>query len=169
MKTPKSYIINLSQGIVTERMLCDVLFSYNKRAKNWRDKKRQYKHSYSANSLMWFNDALLNEQKYYGYKSELLHLLKPECIHEEVYESDYETIYQYYLLFSVGDHSFHEPIQKEDIDNYPNLKVIRINNLVTKGASGDKLLSSQFADRVREALLSGEAVIKIEKKDKEIC
>ena len=94
MRTPKIYIENLEKGIVTDRMLCDVLFSYNKRAKNWRDKKRQYKHSYSTNSLKWFNDALSNEQKYYNSKSQLLHLLTPTCIHEEVYENEFETIYQ---------------------------------------------------------------------------
>lgn len=166
MRTPKSYIDNLEKGIVTEQMLCDVLFSYNKRAKNWRDKKRQYKHSYSPNSYAWFNSALANEQKYYGYKSQILHLLTPDCIHEEVYENDFESIYNYYLFFVVGDHSFHEPIDKEDLSNYPELQVVRIQNLVTKGASSAKLLSGAFADKVREALLNKEAEIIINKKDK---
>ena len=167
MRTPKIYIENLEKGIVTERMLCDVLFSYNKRAKNWRNKKRQYKHSYSTNSLKWFNDALSNEQKYYNYKSQLLHLLTPTCIHEEVYENEFETIYQYYLLYSVGGHTFHEPITKEQIDNHKGLEVIRIESLITKGASGGKLLATEFADQIREALLSGNAVIQLtEKKGK---
>lgn len=159
MRTPKQYVENLEKGIVTTNMLCDVLFSYNKRAKNWRDKKRQYKHSYSTNSYAWFNNALQQEQKYYGYKAQILELLEPECIHEEIIENDYETIMQYYLLYRVGDHTFHSPIQKEDISNYPNLKVVRIEQLMTKGLSGDKLLSSQFADKVREALLEGRAKI----------
>ena len=112
MRTPKEYIENLDKGIVTEQMLCDVLFSYNKRAKNWRDKKRQYKHSYATNSYAWFNNALENEQKYYNYKSEILSLLTPNCIHEEYLENDYEMIIQYYLFYVVGDHSFHSPIKK---------------------------------------------------------
>lgn len=159
MRTPKEYTTNLEQGIVTERMLCDVLFSYNKRAKNWRDKKRQYKHSYAANSYKWFNTALENEQKYYAYKSQMLNLLTPLCIHEEVFENDYETIIQYYLLYTVGDHSFHQPIQKEDIAQYPDLQVTKIEQLMTKGLSADRLLSCQFADSVREALLNGTATI----------
>jgi len=159
MRTPKSYVDNIENGIVTEQMLCDVLYSYNKRAKNWRDKKRQYKHSYSANSYAWFNNALENEQKYYGYKSELLELLKPECIHEEILENDYETLIQYYLFYIVGDHSFHHPIQKEDLEKWHDLKVERVEQLITHGTSADRLLSSQFSDRVREALLSGEAKI----------
>lgn len=159
MRTPKEYIENLDKGIVTEQMLCDVLFSYNKRAKNWRDKKRQYKHSYATNSYAWFNNALENEQKYYNYKSEILSLLTPNCIHEEYLENDYEMIIQYYLFYVVGDHSFHNPIKKEEVINYPGLEVVRIEQLITKGASGSRLLSSQFADKVREMLLAGEAKI----------
>lgn len=159
MRTPKAYTDNLEKGIVTEQMLCDVLYSYNKRAKNWRDKKRQYKHSYATYSYVWFNNALENEQKYYSYKSEILSLLEPKCIHEEVFENDYETIVQYYLLYEIGDHSFHHPIQKDEIKDYPNLKVERIEQLITKGATANNLLSSQFADKVREALLEGSAKI----------
>ena len=159
MRTPKEYIENLDKGIVTEQMLCDVLFSYNKRAKNWRDKKRQYKHSYATNSYTWFNNALENEQKYYNYKSEILSLLTPNCIHEEYLENDYEMIIQYYLFYVVGDHSFHSPIKKEEVINYPGLEIVRIEQLITKGASGNRLLSCQFADKVREMLLAGEAKI----------
>ena len=159
MKTPKSYIDNLERGIVTERMLCDVLYSYNKRAKNWRDKKKQYKKSYSVNSYAWFRTAIENEQRNYAYKAEILNLLKPECIHEEVMENDYETLVHYYLLYKVGDHTFHHPIQKEDITKYGDLKIVRIEQLITHGAGGDRLLSSEFSDKVREALVQGKAKI----------
>jgi hypothetical protein len=159
MRTPKSYIENLEQGIVTEKMLCDVLYSYNKRAKNWRDKKREYKHSYASHSYVWYNSALENEKKYYECKSELLDLLEPKCIHEEILENDYETIIQYYLFFEIGDHSFHQPIEKQDIPQYPNLDVVKIEQLMTHGQTADNLLSCQFADKVREKLLNGEAVI----------
>lgn len=159
MRTPKQYIDNLENGIVTEQMLCDVLFSYNKRAKKWRDKKRQYKHSYATNSHAWFNNALENEQKYYQYKTDLLQFIEPTCIHEEYIENDFEMIIQYYLFYVVGDHSFHHPIKKEDVANYSELEVVRIEQLMTKGTSGTRLLSSQFADKVREKLLAGEAKI----------
>lgn len=159
MRIPKAYTENLNKGIVTEQMLCDVLYSYNKRAKNWRDKKRQYKKSYSNNSYVWFNEALENEQKYYGYKIEILNLLKPECIHEEILENDYETIVQYYLFYVVGDHSFHHPIQKEEILKYPNLEIVKIEQLITHGSTSNRLLSTQFADSVREALINGTAKI----------
>lgn len=165
MRTPKKYIENLERGIVTEEMLCDVLYSYNKRAKNWRDKKRQYKRSYAIHSFEWFNNARENEQKYYSYKSDILNLLQPECIHEEILENDYETIIQYYLLYVIGDHSFHHPIEKKEIINWPDLKIIRIEQLITHGSTADKLLSSQFADKVRIALMEGKAKL-IKKVDK---
>lgn len=165
MRTPRVYTENLENGIVTEQMLCDVLFSYNKRAKNWRDKKRQYKRSYYVNSLAWFRNALENEQKYYSYKAEILQLLKPSCIHEEVLENDYETIVRYYLFYVVGDHSFHHPIQKEDLDKWKELRIERVEQLITHGHGTDRLLSSQFADKVRESLLNGTARI-VTKNDK---
>ena len=46
MQTPKEYIKNLNNKIITDEMLSDALFSVNKRAKNWRDKKNQYSHAY---------------------------------------------------------------------------------------------------------------------------
>lgn len=43
MKTPKVYSENLKQGIITPSMLEEVLYSYNKRAKNYRDRARDYR------------------------------------------------------------------------------------------------------------------------------
>ena len=50
-------------------------------------------------------------------------------------------------------------IKKEEVINYPGLEIVRIEQLITKGASGNRLLSCQFADKVREMLLAGEAKI----------
>ena len=86
-------------------------------------------------------------------------MLTPNCIHEEYLENDYEMIIQYYLFYVVGDHSFHSPIKKEEVINYPGLEIVRIEQLITKGASGNRLLSCQFSDKVREMLLAGEAKI----------
>lgn len=40
MKTPKEYQDNLKNGIITEEMFTDCLYSVNKRAKNYRDKAK---------------------------------------------------------------------------------------------------------------------------------
>ena len=43
METPPKYKQYLNQGICDEQMLSDVIYSYNKRAKNHRDKSNEYR------------------------------------------------------------------------------------------------------------------------------
>ena len=43
MRTPAAYNNNLKNHIITMQMLVDCLYSSNKRAKNWRDKQREYR------------------------------------------------------------------------------------------------------------------------------
>lgn len=43
MRTPKEYSENLKKGIISPSMLEAVLYSYNKRAKNWRDQEQKYR------------------------------------------------------------------------------------------------------------------------------
>ena len=49
MRTPKEYTDNLKKKIITENMLLDCLYSVNKRAKNYRDKERDYRQYYRRN------------------------------------------------------------------------------------------------------------------------
>ena len=74
MVTPKEYKENLKNGIITASMLEDVLYSYNKRAKNYRDLARKYREMY---------DCYNNEGKYeeikgilYGKKADILSCCK---------------------------------------------------------------------------------------------
>lgn len=82
MKTPEAYKKNLEQNIITIEMLDYALWSANKRAKNWRDKKREYRF-YFDDSYHNFEKAEAQEQKYYAAKDKLLSLLSPVCIHQE--------------------------------------------------------------------------------------
>ena len=78
MRTPKEYTDNLKNGIITTAMLNDCLYSMNKRAKNYRDAKRQnYIPKYCAS-------VEEKEQAYYRKKEILLSLVKPSCIHKEM-------------------------------------------------------------------------------------
>ena len=94
MKTPKEFVENLKKGIITEEMLDSCLYSVNKRAKNWRDKKREYKgwhyakHDYSAM-------ALAQEEQMYRRKEILLSATKPVCIHREPVNYPRIRIYDY--------------------------------------------------------------------------
>lgn len=48
MKTPAEFTKNLKEKVITEEMLEKALFSVNKRAKNYRDKKREYNRKYAS-------------------------------------------------------------------------------------------------------------------------
>lgn len=92
MRTPKEYSENLKRGIVTGEMMGAVLYSVNKRAKNWRDKERNYRCS--------FHDRYGNEEKsrnqkeqMYSRKEALLEFLKPVCIHKIFLEYERERVY----------------------------------------------------------------------------
>ena len=77
MRTPKEYTENLKKGIVTLAMLDDVLFSYNKRAKNYRDKAQEYRDKRRWNRY-WYdkydNEGKCEEKKQmlYDRKSDIL-------------------------------------------------------------------------------------------------
>lgn len=77
MRTPKEYTENLKKGIVTLAMLDDVLFSYNKRAKNYRDKAQEYREKRRWNRY-WYdkydNEGKCEEKKQmlYDRKSDIL-------------------------------------------------------------------------------------------------
>lgn len=90
MKTPKEYTKNLKNGIITEDMIVDCLYSVNKRAKNYRDKARQYRYSY------YHGDSQREEmERYYGYKEQLLSYFTPKCIHQQSIGRERERVYDY--------------------------------------------------------------------------
>ena len=100
MKTPKEYTDNIAKGIITEQMLSDCLFSVNKRAKNCRDKVREYRQYYRDNRYAYDKYNTIeryNDQKeaYYEQKSILLSVLNPVEIHREFLGYERRRIYEY--------------------------------------------------------------------------
>lgn len=93
MKTPKSYTQNLKNHTITTQMLVDCLFSVNKRAKNYRDQERKYRHGYDY----YGNEEKNREKKeeYYRKKDLMLSIVNPVCIHREVFKRSWERIYDY--------------------------------------------------------------------------
>lgn len=111
MVTPKKYKQFLAQGICDEQMLADVIFSYNKRAKNHRDKSYQYRNFYRDYHIY---DKYNNEERskwimdmYYAKKEDLLMKLCADraiCIHRHKvkqrirvydYQKEYDNIKEY--------------------------------------------------------------------------
>ena len=115
MRTPQSYKVNLMDGVITASMLEDVLYSYNKRAKNWRNQERKYRQIRREN-YFWYDkydyEAKAEEKKnmLYAKKSDILSFCSDYlvCIHklthtrririedtEDEYENYSEAIRQY--------------------------------------------------------------------------
>lgn len=110
MDIPEEYKENLEKRIITYEMLDCALFAVNKRAKNWRDIKRERKRDVWADAeCLGFKvedtaeDAEKMEREMYDIKQELLTVLPPACIHQEfagyrkqfVYDTDghYDDLY----------------------------------------------------------------------------
>lgn len=88
MRTPKEYSDNLKKTIITDEMVSDVLYSYSKRAKNYRDKIREYREK--KRNCHYFYDRYDNIEKFnekknilYNKKDEILkkYIIQPSCIH----------------------------------------------------------------------------------------
>lgn len=99
MITSREYKDLLASGIVSTEMMCDALFSLNKRAKNYRDAARDVLKQYRSYGTFWDgNRTSMNEM--YAKKERLLAYLRPVCIHKEfagferVRVYDYEQHYQ---------------------------------------------------------------------------
>ena len=78
MKLPKEYSDNLKNGIITDNMISDVLFSYSKRAKNYRDKNRELRRYYRQNRYAYDKYDTIEKNEFrmnvlYERKSDILH------------------------------------------------------------------------------------------------
>ena len=83
MKTPTNFSDNLKNNIITTSMLEAVLLSVNKRAKNYRDKEREYRRSYGIYSWRNTETAATKKEEMYKKKESLLSVMEPLCIHKE--------------------------------------------------------------------------------------
>ena len=94
MKTPKEYIKNLNKGILTDEMICDVLYSYSKRAKNYRDNNRElrkltrnrYFYSFRFDPYKTIAENEFRKNVLYERKSGILEKIEErflKCIHKQ--------------------------------------------------------------------------------------
>ena len=132
METPPKYKQYLNQGICDEQMLSDVIYSYNKRAKNHRDKSNEYR---KCRYDKYDNEgkSLEKMETYYGKKDKLLKLFPDKilCIHKHAikkrrrvydYQKEYKTITDYvysnlYYDWDKDDYVRFVDIE-EDVVNY---------------------------------------------------
>lgn len=160
MKTSKLFSENIKKGIITKDMLGSALYSVNKRAKNCRDREWAYKHNgyYYPNKYRYIDDYHEKKQKYYDYKDEMLKLVSPVCIHKQTITTwNGEQRYLYFLFYDFGyGHTFHHPIEEEELENYSNLHIVPIDsNFQTYGASVEGLVSVQFVEKIINLIRTG--------------
>lgn len=100
MRTPKEYTDNLKKKTITESMLLDCLYSVNKRAKNYRNKEREYRQYYRGNRYAYDKYGNIDhcqgmKEQYYSQKDKLLSVLETTCIHKEIIGYKRVRIYDY--------------------------------------------------------------------------
>lgn len=154
MKLSKEYQKNLKNGVVTKEMLSEAIYTYNKRAKNMRDKAREYRRTRFYTNYDYYGQYLDKKEDYYKRKEELLDYLEPQCVHivsRETWNGD--LFEEYFIFYDLGKHSFHTPI--DNPKDYPDLPIEDIGDLETFGEEIEELMSVQTADKIRNGLANG--------------
>lgn len=110
---------------------------------------RKLKRADEAGRIVWMNS-------YYDYDTEL----EVEFFDVEDYSKPKE---QYYLYYQLLDHSYHTPIQKQLISNYPELEIVELDgNLVTHGCDEAELVSVQFVRRLLALIETNDFQLKLQ-------
>ena len=84
MKTPKLYNELINEKKITNEIIAECIYSVNKRAKNYRDKIKEYKNG-SFHQHLESNIEKAEEEmgKYYQLKEEFLKVFTPTLIHKQ--------------------------------------------------------------------------------------
>ncbi len=164
MKTPEKYRRLVNKGIITPEIAADVIYSLNKRAKNWRDNNPE---KYSRIRKERIEEGTVHESgkdypvlEYYREKDFIiLSLFTPEKIHL------IDGIE--YLFYRVNRSIFHLPCYVYTSYGYSiprGLAIEKGESFPTPGEDTDKLLSLQFCRRVIQLIRSGNFVFTDETK-----
>jgi hypothetical protein len=176
MRVTNETKMNLKNGLVTMEMFGEAIYSYNKRAKNMRDKESEWRSFYRHNR--YCHDEYDNvgkykakKEEYYTKKDDCLKFAQPTALHiverertcrewnDFMDEWDYDTytFYEYYLFYAIGEFSFHSPITKEDYEKMKEtLPTEELFDFETYGKDIDELMSVQTADKILKGLKNGE-------------
>lgn len=159
MKTPKKFTDLLKQNIITYEMLGYCIYSCNKRAKNYRDKAREYRH-YRYAKYNYEENATEQKEKYYMEKADLLSILKPTCIHKIQQERYDEMMDIYFLNYDVYGFSFHsDELSSYELKEHSDLEIKDIGDLNTTGRDINDLISTQFVEKVLKLIETKQYVL----------
>ena len=162
MRTPKEYNDLVDKRIITTEIVATVIYSLNKRAKNWRDKNREaYKHAKKIRNWNLLSNTYDDKVEKYPvleyYKKKdylLISLFKPQAIH---LIDGVE-----YLFYKVHNSEFHFPGYIYELYGFitpQGLPVKDVTDFETKGEFVYNLVSVQFCNKVINLVKSGSFIL----------
>lgn len=96
MKTPKLYKELINEKKITNEIIAECIYSVNKRAKNYRDKIKEYKngrfHQHLESNIEKAEEEM---RKYYQLKEEFLKVFTPILIHKQFIGEEKKRVYSY--------------------------------------------------------------------------
>ena len=96
MKTPNLYKELINEKKITNEIIAECIYSVNKRAKNYRDKIKEYKNGRSHQHLESNIEKAEEEMgKYYQLKEEFLKVFTPNLIHKQFIGEKKKRVYSY--------------------------------------------------------------------------
>ena len=96
MKTPKLYNDLINEKKITNEIIAECVYSVNKRAKNYRDKIKEYKNGRFHQHLESNIEKAEEEMgKYYQLKEEFLKVFTPNLIHKQFIGEEKKRVYSY--------------------------------------------------------------------------
>lgn len=127
MRTPKRYTDLIKNKKITNQIIAECIYSVNKRAKNYRDKIKDYKqggfHKYKEDNI---ENAKEQKEKYYSMKEDLLLNFSPKLIHKKYdgekiqrvysYQKNYEKLYNEKRNDIVWENSYYDYDRNKEVD-----------------------------------------------------
>ncbi len=164
MRTPREYSTLLNRGIVTPEMIASVLYSFNKRVKNIKEKdpagykktKEAWKRSGSEPSGPAVTDAgTAKIVDYYAKKDFLLITLCTPTVRHIIGGKEY-------YCYRVHNSEFHFPgyaYARYGLSPPEGLETKEVTDFKILGEETERLLSLNFCNKVFDLVKSGEYVL----------
>jgi hypothetical protein len=160
MKTPDYFIEKVNCNIITAEMIAAIIYSLNKRAKNWREKNpEKYREAKKIRTLSLIEGKTFSKEQlktyevldlYWKKDMLLLKLFEPTCIH---IINGIE-----YLLYEVHNSDFHLPgyiFELFHSKSIPQLRVKKLESFETHGEDPSHLVSLNFCNEVVRIIQEG--------------
>lgn len=127
MRTPKKYNDLIKNKEITNKIIAECIYSVNKRAKNYRDKIKDYNqagfYKYKENNI---ENAKEQKEKYYSMKDDLLLNFSPKLIHKKYdgekrqrvysYQKNYAKLYNEKINDIVWENSYYDYDRNKEVD-----------------------------------------------------